>query len=48
MVKSGGPQAGAGAETPNSPRPDPGQAVSPGSGRSGLAQRLLRHLRLRR
>jgi len=41
------PQADAGIEASGSQRPDPGQAASPGSGHSGLAQRLLRHLRLR-
>ncbi len=42
------PQTSTAPGTPSSPRPDPGQAASPGPGRSGLAQRLLRHLRLRR
>jgi hypothetical protein len=42
------PQTGTVPATPSSPRPDERQAASPGPGRSGLAQRLLRHLRLRR
>jgi hypothetical protein len=42
------PQTGTVPGTRSSPRPDARQAASPGPGRSGLAQRLLRHLCLRR